>query len=181
MSQPPDGFADDPAMDAEPVPLDPTGLDVARQIAQAARHAVPPPPAPRKPRREPRRPAAGRSSKGDPMAVGDALDGLIRDRGWTTEVSAQQLLGRWASLVGQVVAEHTTPEAFRDGVVAVRADSTAWASQLRLLAPQVVAKLNAALGDGTVKRIQVLAPEAPSWKHGIRSVRDGRGPRDTYG
>ena len=101
------------------------------------------------------------------MAVGDALDGLIRDRGWTTEVSARQLLGRWASLVGQVVAEHTTPEAFRDGVVAVRADSTAWASQLRLLAPQVVAKLNAALGDGTVKRIQVLAPEAPSWKHGI--------------
>ncbi len=176
MSQPPDGFADDPAMDAEPVPLDPTGLDVARQIAQAARHAAAAAAHPAKPRRSHGVRLRDDRARATPLAVGDALDGLIRDRGWTTEVSAQQLLGRWASLVGQVVAEHTTPEAFRDGVVAVRADSTAWASQLRLLAPQVVARLNAALGDGTVKRIQVLAPEAPSWKHGIRSVRDGRGP-----
>jgi predicted nucleic acid-binding Zn ribbon protein len=49
------------------------------------------------------------------------------------------------------------------------------------MAPQLVAMLNEQLGDGTVTRIAVLGPDAPSWKKGRRSVRDGRGPRDTYG
>ncbi|HEX5908206.1 MAG TPA: DUF721 domain-containing protein, partial [Propionibacteriaceae bacterium] len=49
------------------------------------------------------------------------------------------------------------------------------------LAPQLVAMLNDQLGDCTVSRIKVLGPDAPSWKKGRRAVRDGRGPRDTYG
>ena len=73
------------------------------------------------------------------------------------------------------------PEAYADTVLTVRADSTAWATQLRYLAPQLVAMLNEQLGDGTITRIKVLGPDAPSWKKGRRSVRDGRGPRDTYG
>jgi predicted nucleic acid-binding Zn ribbon protein len=66
-------------------------------------------------------------------------------------------------------------------VLTVRTDSTAWASQVRLLAPNLVAKLNEQLGDGTVARVKVLGPDAPTWKKGRLSVRDGRGPRDTYG
>ena len=63
----------------------------------------------------------------------------------------------------------------------VRTDSTAWATQLRLLAPTVVRRLNEELGHGTVALIEVAGPHLPSWKKGPRSVRDGRGPRDTYG
>ena len=63
----------------------------------------------------------------------------------------------------------------------VRTDSTAWATQMKLLAPTVVRRLNEELGDGTVTVIEVLGPHGPSWKRGLRSVRDGRGPRDTYG
>ena len=63
----------------------------------------------------------------------------------------------------------------------MRTDSTAWASQLRLMAPQLLATLNASLGEGTIRRLDIRGPDAPSWKKGLRSVRDGRGPRDTYG
>ena len=49
------------------------------------------------------------------------------------------------------------------------------------MAPQLVALLNDHLGDGTVTRVKILGPDAPSWKKGRCSVRDGRGPRDTYG
>ena len=91
------------------------------------------------------------------------------------------LLGRWPSIVGEAVAQHSTPESFVAGIVTIRTDSTAWASQLRLMTPQLLAKLNAAVGEGTIKRLTIKGPDAPSWKHGIRSVRDGRGPRDTYG
>jgi predicted nucleic acid-binding Zn ribbon protein len=63
----------------------------------------------------------------------------------------------------------------------VETDSTAWATQMRLLAGTVVRRLNQELGDGTVAVIDVQGPAGLSWKRGRRSVRDGRGPRDTYG
>jgi len=63
----------------------------------------------------------------------------------------------------------------------VTADSTAWATQLRLLAGDLVRRLNAELGDGTVTRVKVRGPGAPSRRPGEWRVRGGRGPRDTYG
>ena len=163
------------------VPFDPLGLDLARQIAAAAGRSVPAgPPRTPKPRRKagPRRKASG---KGEPMALGEALEDVIEQRGWGTEVNVHLLLGRWPELVGEVVAEHSVPEAFREGVVVVRTSSTNWAAQLRLMAPQLLAKMNASLGEQAVRRVQIIGPQAPSWKHGTRSVRGGRGPRDTYG
>ncbi|MFT3876415.1 MAG: DciA family protein [Propioniciclava sp.] len=159
------------------MPFEPTGLDLARQIAAAAGRAVPSP-APKKAKKRTRR-ASGRE-RAEPVALGEALEGVIQERGWTTEVNVHLLLGRWPELVGPAVAEHATPEAYRDRVLVVRTTSTNWASQLRLMAPQLVARMNASLGQGTVTRVQILGPEAPSWRHGPRTVK-GRGPRDTYG
>jgi predicted nucleic acid-binding Zn ribbon protein len=109
------------------------------------------------------------------------VERLVDSKGWTTEVNARSLLARWAALVGPVNAAHSHPESYADTVLTVRTDSTAWATQLRLMAPQLVAMLNGALGDGTVTRVMVKGPDGPSWKKGRLSVRDGRGPRDTYG
>lgn len=105
---------------------------------------------------------------------------LIAEQGWETEVAVHALFGRWRAIVGEEIAQHCSPERFSDGQLFVAADSTAWATQLRLLAPTVVARMNSHLGAGTVTRITVLGPQGPSWKRGRRSVR-GRGPRDTYG
>lgn len=101
-------------------------------------------------------------------------------QGWTTEVKLHHLLGGWASLVGEVNAAHSRPETFADKVLTVRAESSTWATSLRQIAPQLVARLNEQLGQGSVERVQVIGPHAPSWKKGRRSV-PGRGPRDTYG
>lgn len=177
MTPTPDADDADPV---EEIPFDPTGLDLARRIAAAAGRSVPARPAgPARRKAGPRRAASGRG-KGDPLSLGEALEGVIEERGWGTEVNVHLLLGRWDELVGDAVAQHSTPEAYRDHVVVVRTTSTNWAAQLRLLAPQIVAKMNATLGDGTVRRVQILGPEAPSWRHGPRTVK-GRGPRDTYG
>ena len=46
--------------------------------------------------------------------------------------------------------------------------------------PELAGRLNAQVGSGTVRNIQVRGPDAPRWVHGPRTVR-GRGPRDTYG
>jgi predicted nucleic acid-binding Zn ribbon protein len=89
-------------------------------------------------------------------------------------------MGRWAAIVGPQIAEHSTPVSFADGELVVAAASTAWATQLRMLAPTLVRQLAAELGDGTVTRVSVLGPSTPSWKRGALRVK-GRGPRDTYG
>jgi predicted nucleic acid-binding Zn ribbon protein len=90
------------------------------------------------------------------------------------------VFGRWAELVGHEVAEHATPTALRDGELTVQADSTAWATQLRLLQRQLLTKIAAGLGNGVVTRMRIHGPSAPSWRRGPRHV-SGRGPRDTYG
>jgi predicted nucleic acid-binding Zn ribbon protein len=90
------------------------------------------------------------------------------------------VFSRWAAIVGRDVAEHVTPESFADGRLVCRTDSTAWATQMRLLAGDVVRRLNEVLGEDTVTVIDVVGPRAPSWNRGRLRVR-GRGPRDTYG
>ena len=52
-------------------------------------------------------------------------------------------------IVGPEVAAHTKAERYADAELTVRADSTAWATQVRLLAPSLVKRLNEELGDGT--------------------------------
>jgi predicted nucleic acid-binding Zn ribbon protein len=79
------------------------------------------------------------------------------------------------------LAAHTTPESLTDGELVVAADSTAWATQVRLLAAQLVRRLNAELGDGTVRRVRVRGPVVDARKPGQWRVRGSRGSRDTYG
>jgi predicted nucleic acid-binding Zn ribbon protein len=125
-------------------------------------------------------PARGRSRRDDPQLLGQAIGGLLDQQGWQQRAAIGSVFGRWAEIVGRDLAAHTQPEAFADGELAVTAESTAWATQVRLLAPQLVRRLNAELGDGTVRRVKVRGPAPPRQRGGWR-VPGGRGPRDTYG
>jgi predicted nucleic acid-binding Zn ribbon protein len=102
------------------------------------------------------------------------------DRGWSGRLTDATVLGRWPELVGPDIAQHCTPQSLRDGELVLQAESTAWATQLRTLQRQLLARLAKAVGPGVVRRIRVVGPSTPSWRHGNRHVR-GRGPRDTYG
>jgi predicted nucleic acid-binding Zn ribbon protein len=116
----------------------------------------------------------------DPQPLGRLASRLATQRGWTGRLTTGQLFGRWSEIVGEDVAEHARPLALKDGELTVQADSTAWATQLRLLQRQLLAKIAAGVGNGVVKRLKVHGPSTPSWRYGPRHVR-GRGPRDTYG
>lgn len=155
------------------------GLELARQIADAYRRGEPV--APRHPRRRRSPGAVQRVSKDDPEALSTYLGKLVSDQGWEQNLSAQQVFTDWSRVVGDEVAQHSKVTGYVDGQVEVAADSTAWATQLRLLAPRIVAKLNVELGQGSVVRINVHGPKGPSWIKGKRTTRDARGPRDTYG
>jgi predicted nucleic acid-binding Zn ribbon protein len=163
----------------EPMSEDePDALGLARDIADAYRGGTPAGP----PRRR-RPPAASprRRKRDEPARLADVLGEMTRERGWDERIQATRVFTDWAGIVGPEIAAHSKVEAFEDGIVSIRAESTAWAKELKLLAARVVQRLNEELGHGTVLRIEVRGPQAPSWKKGLRTIRDGRGPRDTYG
>nr|WP_194720208.1 DciA family protein [Cellulosimicrobium arenosum] len=140
-----------------------------------------------RPGQEPRRriladpPSSGaRPGARDPQRVADTLARLLHERDWVADVSVGGVIGRWREVVGDQMAEHCQPETFEDKVLVVRADSTAWATQVRLLVPQLLQRLADEVGEGVVETVTVLGPAGPSFRRGPRSVR-GPGPRDTWG
>ena len=90
------------------------------------------------------------------------------------------MFGDWPGAVGADVAAHCRPVKLENGELTVEAESTAWATQVRLLTPTLLRRLAEELGEGVVERVVVGGPTGPSWKKGMRRV-PGRGPRDTYG
>ncbi|MFS3127770.1 DUF721 domain-containing protein [Nocardioides sp. Bht2] len=166
---------------------DVSGLDLARAISKATAGAASTAPR-RKPKslRKFRRTGVPKSSgahpdERDPQLLDSTMGRLVSDLGWALDLRVHGVFGRWPSIVGDEVAQHCTPIAFADGKLSVRTDSTAWATQLRLLAPTLVRRLNEDLGHGTVVVIEVEGPNLPTWRKGRLTSRDGRGPRDTYG
>lgn len=117
----------------------------------------------------------------DPQRLGSLLAGYTTDRGWDRPLAEARVFADWPALVGADVASHCTPTALRDGELRIAAESTAWATQLRMLASTMLARLVAELGPDVVTKLVITGPVAPSWKHGGFSVRGARGPRDTYG
>ena len=131
-------------------------------------------------RRRRRRWSGPRPDDRDPQPLGRITSKLAAEMGWAERLAAGQVFARWSQLVGTDVAEHTRPVNLRHGELTVQAGSTAWATQLRLLQRQLLARIAAGVGDGVVQRLKVAGPAAPSWRYGKRHV-PGRGPRDTYG
>lgn len=163
-----------------------SGIDLARAMLSRAKADAQSKPGGgyRKRSRSGRAPTPHRSAAGpderDPQLISHAVERLVSERGWQTSRAVGGVEGRWVQLVGPGLGGHCEPESFDDGVLTVRADSTAWATEVRLLAGTLLARLNTDLGAGTVTSLRVLGPDGPTWKKGRLSVK-GRGPRDTYG
>jgi predicted nucleic acid-binding Zn ribbon protein len=116
----------------------------------------------------------------DPQTLGAAARDLAHTRGWSARVAEGAIFGQWPSVVGHHIADHATPTGLRDGVLSVSAESTAWATQLRIVQAQLIAKIAAAVGNGVVTALKITGPTTPSWRKGPLHIA-GRGPRDTYG
>jgi len=116
----------------------------------------------------------------DPMLIGEQLEKFVADRGWEVDVAVGSVIGRWPQLVGPDIAEHVQPVSFENGILTLRAVSTAWATQMRLLTSVLLGRLEEEVGAGTVTEVVVTGPSGPTWAKGRRRA-PGRGPRDTYG
>jgi predicted nucleic acid-binding Zn ribbon protein len=172
------------AQSAASAASEPSGPELARAAVDAAlaKHRG-------KPRRKSVTDGQGRRRGGytgpgpdarDPQPFGAVLDRLVKQRGWARPTAEARIFGEWEKVVGADIAAHSRPLKLEDGDLTIEAESTAWATQLRMLAARLLAGIAREIGHNVVKRLHIHGPSTPSWGNGPRRVR-GRGPRDTYG
>ena len=115
----------------------------------------------------------------DPMSIGSIVSRTITERGWTPFLSRESVIDQWEEIVGIDVAGHTIPEIDED-LITVRCDSSAWATNLRLMRHEILAEVLSRFPHSGIEKISVVGPGVPNKIRGPRSVK-WRGPRDTYG
>ncbi|MFJ3643810.1 DUF721 domain-containing protein [Streptomyces sp. NPDC090108] len=170
-----------------PKPAEASGVDLARVALRAAKEQARARGDAARQKKQVRRGgglrSGARADGRDPMALGAAINRLINERGWETPAAVGGVMGRWPQIVGEDLAKHCVPQGYDEDerVLSVSCDSTAWATQLRLLAPTLVARLNQDLGHGTVRLIKVNGPGGPARRYGPLRAPGSTGPGDTYG
>ncbi|MFF8992531.1 DciA family protein [Streptomyces sp. NPDC014983] len=156
---------------------EPTGVDLARVALLAAKEAARKRgteggPAARRLKRRPHSLHRGGDGR-DPVGLGAALSRLMTERGWEAPVAGGSVLEHWDEIAspdfaGPDFARHVRAVAFDadSGRLDLLPDSTAWATQARLIAAKLVGRANdhAQLRGqaGLVRQIEVLRPGARS-------------------
>ena len=88
-----------------------------------------------------------------PSTLADALTSYLRRAGFAKRVQQAGIIEEWAELVGPQIAAVTAPESITpDGVLRVRVATAAWANELSLMTPRILARLN----DGRSGRVKEI-------------------------
>jgi predicted nucleic acid-binding Zn ribbon protein len=91
------------------------------------------------------------------MAVGEALEGYLARSGLTRRLRQAQVIPEWPRLVGPQIAAVTQPDSVSpDGTLFVNVATSAWMNELQLMAPQIMARVNAGRGAGRIRTIRWL-------------------------
>jgi predicted nucleic acid-binding Zn ribbon protein len=117
----------------------------------------------------------------DPQKFSDVLGELIVKRDWRQGLAEGNIFTDWKKIVGEEIASHCSPISLVDGELTIQSTSTAWATQLGLIQGELIKTISACAPGALVESLRIFGPNAPSWKKGLRTVRNARGPRDTYG
>ncbi|MDO5060956.1 MAG: DciA family protein [Actinomycetaceae bacterium] len=97
-----------------------------------------------------------------PKKLEQVMQRMVATHGWKAELSVAALSENWSEVIGEASAAHCWVESFDPAkkVLRLGTDSQVWAAQLRLLLPQLQAKITAMVGDSVIEQVIILGPEA---------------------
>lgn len=118
----------------------------------------------------------------DPGLFGDLVQREVRRNGWNRNFAVGTIRGNWEGIVGEDVARHTRVVMYKEKErqLHIECDSTAWATNLRLMQTFILQTIAKKIGGDVVAELRIYGPRPPNWRKGRYHVK-GRGPRDTYG
>jgi predicted nucleic acid-binding Zn ribbon protein len=91
-----------------------------------------------------------------PAGVAGVLGDLARRKGWLRRLEGARIYEAWIEIAGEQLALHTEPVRLHGGVLVLRAESAAWATQVRYLSGELAARADAVLGAGQVRQVTVV-------------------------
>ena len=87
-----------------------------------------------------------------PRPLSLALEGLTQTLAPATPLARAQ--GVWEQAVGPAVADAGLPTAEHDGVLTITCADAVWAAELDLMSYELIARLNQALGDESIRKLR---------------------------
>lgn len=92
-----------------------------------------------------------------PRPVSELLRGVFAGTPAEKRLREGRIWLVWEKAVGSRIAAHASPATFREGTLTINVDSAPWMQQLTFLKPQLIAKVNAELGEELVVDIYMKA------------------------
>ena len=117
----------------------------------------------------------------DPQQINAILNEIVESRDWRKGIAEGTLFSDWRAIVGDEIAEHSTPVTMYEGRLTIQTSSTAWSTQLRLMQGDLLRTIQTSSPGALVEELSIIGPQAPPWKRGLRTIRGAQGPRDTFG
>ena len=146
--------------------------DIARELFRSYRSGF---------RKKKDLPHEERTELGDPQKISSILNEIVEAREWRKGIAEGNLFSEWRSIVGNEIADHSTPITMYEGRLTIQTTSTAWSTQLRLMEGDLLRTIQKSAPGAVVESLSIVGPHAPSWKRGLRTIRGAQGPRDTFG
>jgi len=90
-----------------------------------------------------------------PARLGELLEPTARRAGISDGAKTGMVWSKWRSIVGPDIAGHAEPSSLRGGVLRIRADSPAWATELGYMGEEIRGRVNEAVGAQLVDEVRV--------------------------
>ena len=91
-------------------------------------------------------------------AIGGVLARVLRDLGLYGELQAWRAVEEWPEVVGARVSRHTRAVGFREGILRVEVEGSAWMQELSFLKRDLIGRLNQYLGSPLVREVRFVVP-----------------------
>ena len=95
-----------------------------------------------------------------PRPISRALERVAREVAPATVLARVQ--AAWPEAAGPGLVAAAQPVSERGGVVTVACESAVWANELELLGPDLLERLNGALGDARIEKLRFQVRSVPN-------------------
>ena len=115
----------------------------------------------------------------EPKPISELLNELVQERDWKSGLSEGEIFVKWREIVGEDIAANCEPIEIKEEKLIIKCASTTWATQLNLIKLQLLQSIQNIAPN--INSLEIIGPNSPSWRKGLRTIKGAKGPRDTYG